>query len=209
MKPARLIGASAGFTFEAAGDEPQLVPTSPDGGAALVSLERVVAAAPKPLAEIRADVLKDYARDQQLAKARQIAAGMLPKLDKGMSMAQAVAEAGVTRGAPPKPFDFKRSEIANKENFIKMAFAMAPKKAKLLEAPDRSGYYVVYLESIEEHSAANDPLLLANARSALSQQVGPEIARQFIRAIRADLKITRNEDAIKRLREDLLRTGVR
>ena len=199
----------AGFTFEAAGDEPQLVPTSPDGGAALVSLERIVAAAPKPLAEIRADVLKDYGRDQQLAKARQIAAAMLPKLEKGMSMAQAVAEAGITRGAPPKPFDFKRSEIADKENFIKMAFAMAPKKAKLLEAPDRSGYYVVYLEAIEEHSAANDPLLLANARSALSQQVGPEIARQFIRAIRADLKITRNENAIKQLRESLLRSGVR
>ncbi|RYD89013.1 MAG: peptidylprolyl isomerase, partial [Sphingomonadales bacterium] len=40
----------AGFAFQAVGDEPQLVPISPDGAAALISLEKIVAAAPKPLA---------------------------------------------------------------------------------------------------------------------------------------------------------------
>jgi peptidyl-prolyl cis-trans isomerase D len=38
-----------------------------------------------------------------------------------------------------------------------MAFNMPPKKAKLVEAPNREGYYVVYLDQVEQHSAAGDP----------------------------------------------------
>ena len=199
----------AGFGVEAVGDESQLVPIAPDGTTALVSLERIVAAAPRPLAEIQADVQRDYLMDQALAKARQAATAALAKLEKGVPMAQVLAEAGATKGAPPKPFDFKRSELEGKEAYIRMAFSMQPKKAKLLEAPDRGGYYLVYLDKVEEHSAAQDRMLMANVRGALSQQVGAESARQFVRAVQNQVKVTRNADAIKRLREDLARTGAR
>jgi peptidyl-prolyl cis-trans isomerase D len=199
----------AGFAFEGAGDEPQLVQIAPDGTAALVSLEKIVPAAPKPLAQIRDQVNKDYLVDEALKKARAAAMGMIAKLEKGMPMAQALAEAGVKKGPPPKPFDFKRSETQGKENFIQMAFAMAPKKAKLVEAPNRVGYYVVYLDAVEEHSAASDPVAMAQAKAGIVPQVGPEYARQFIRAIRGAVKVTRNEEAVKRLRDDLARTGVR
>ena len=199
----------AGFTFAAVGDDPQLVPIAPDGTTALVALEKVVPAAPKPLADIRADVNKDYLVDEALKKARAAAAGMIAKLEKGVPMQQALAEAGVQKGPPPKPFDFKRSETQGKENFIQMAFAMTQKKAKLIEAPNRVGYYVVYLDAIEEHSAAGDPATMAQAKAGIVPQVGPEYARQFIRAIRGAVKVTRNEAAIKKLRDDLARTGAR
>ncbi|MBX3564872.1 MAG: SurA N-terminal domain-containing protein [Sphingomonas sp.] len=198
-----------GFALAAVGDEPQLVQISPDGAAALVALEKVVPAAPKPLADIRAQVNKDYLVDQALKKARAAATGMIAKLEKGMPMAQALAEAGVKKGPPPKPFDFKRSETPGKENFIQMAFAMAPKKAKLVEAPGRVGYYVVYLDTVEEHDASKDPVTMGQAKAGIVPQIGPEYARQFIRAIRGAVKVTRNEGAIKRLRDDLARTGVR
>lgn len=197
----------AGFGVAAVGDEPQLVQISPDGAAALVALEKIIPAAPKPLAQIRDQVNKDYLVDAALKKARAAAAGMIAKLEKGMPMAQALAEAGVQKGPPPKPFDFKRSETQGKENFIQMAFAMAPKKAKLIEAPGRVGYYVVYLDAVEEHSAAGDAVTMAQAKAGIVPQVGPEYARQFIRAIRDSVKVTRNEGAIKKLRDDLARTG--
>ncbi len=84
---------------------------------------------------------------------------------------------------------------------------MPAKKARLVEAPERAGYYVVYVDKIEEHSAANDPIAVGQVRGALSQQTGPEYARQFIGAIRKQVKVTRNETAIARFRADLVRQG--
>lgn len=207
--PAMVALMRAGFTFEGPDADPQIVPVSQEGAFAIVKLDRIVAAAPRPLASIRDRVKADYLVDKALEKARAAAAQVVAALDKGVPMQKALADAGVTKGPPPKPFDFKRSEIGDKENFIRMAFSMQPKKAKLIAAEDRKGFYVVYLDQVEEHSAANDPVAIANVRAALQQQAAPEQVREFVRAIRSDVKVTRNEEAIARLRADLQRQGVR
>jgi peptidyl-prolyl cis-trans isomerase D len=211
FKPDPAIAAvmRAGFGFEQAGDEPQIVPLGPDGSFALIGLERVVAAAPRPLAQIRERVVKDYLVEQALTKARAVATAMIAKLEKGVPMQQALAEAGVTKGPPPKPFDFKRSEVLgpNMAPYLQMAFSMAPKKAKLVEGSNREGYYVVYLDRVEEHSAAGDPAAIQRVRGDIAPQIGPEYARQFIASIRNHLKVTRNDKAIAQLRADLSRTG--
>jgi peptidyl-prolyl cis-trans isomerase D len=212
FKPDAAIAAvmRTGFGIEQAGDEPQIVSLGPDGSFALVGLERIVAAAPRPLAQIRDRVVKDYLVEQALTKARAAATGMIAKLEKGVPMQQALAEAGVTKGPPPKPFDFKRSEVLGPTMapYLQMAFSMAPKKAKLVEGANREGYYVVYLDTVEEHSAANDPAAIQRVRGDIAPQVGPEYARQFIAAIRNHLKVTRNDKAIAQLRADLSRSGV-
>jgi peptidyl-prolyl cis-trans isomerase D len=206
--PATAAIMHGGFAFENVGDEPQVVQTSQEGGFAILSLDKNVPAAPRPLASIHDKVKGDYLIDKALEKAKAAATAVVAALDKGVPMAKAFADAGA-KGPPAKPFDFKRQEIAQKENFIKMAFSMQPKKARLLEAPDRKGFYVVYLDMVEPHDASGDPIAMAGMRSALQQQVGAEYARQFIRAIRGDVKVTRNEAAIARLRADLTRQGVR
>jgi peptidyl-prolyl cis-trans isomerase D len=199
----------AGFAFENAGDEPQLVPAGPDGSFALVGLERIVAAAPRPLAQVRDKVKGDYLMDKALQKARAAAQGMLAKLERGMPMAQALAEAGVTKGPPPKPFDFVRQDLIGKqmEPYLTTAFSMAAKKARLLEGPNRIGYYVVYLDRIEEHSAAGNKAAIDKARADIAPQIGSEYARQFIAGIRNHLKVTRNDKAIAQLRTELTRSG--
>lgn len=200
----------AGFGFEQAGDEPQVVPVGQDGGFAVVSLEKTVPAAPRPLAQITDKVKADYLLDQALAKARTAATAMLPKLQKGVPMAQALAEAGATKGAPPKPFDFKRSELRGKENFIQMAFDMPAKTARLVEAPNRGGYYVVYVDTIQPGNAAADPQgpqILQSITQALGQLSAQEYQRQFANAVVSALKVRRNEAAIARLRADLQRNG--
>ncbi|ATY31628.1 peptidylprolyl isomerase [Sphingomonas psychrotolerans] len=207
--PAIVAVMRAGFGFEQAGDEPQIAPLGPDGSFALIGLERVVAAAPRPLAQIRERVVKDYLVEQALTKARAVATAMIAKLEKGVPMQQALAEAGVTKGPPPKSFDFKRSEVLgpNMAPYLQMAFSMAPKKAKLVEGANREGYYVVYLDKVEEHSAAGDPAAIQRVRGDIAPQIGPEYARQFIASIRNHLKVTRNDKAIAQLRTDLSRTG--
>lgn len=212
FKPDPAIAAitRAGFGIEQTGDESQLVPIAPDGGFALVGLERIVAAAPRPLAQIRDQVVRDYLVQQALQKARTAATAVVAKLEKGVPMQQALAEAGVTKGPPPKDFAFKRADVLgpNIAPHLQMAFQMAPKKAKLVEGRNREGYYVVYLDKIEEHSAANDPAALAKVRSDIAPQIGPEYARQFIASVRSHLKVTRDDKAIAQLRADLTRQGV-
>lgn len=200
----------AGFGFEQAGDEPQVIPVGQDGSFALVSLEKIVPAAPRPLAQITEKVKADYLLDQALAKARTAATAMLLKLQKGVPMAQALAEAGATKGAPPKPFDFKRSELRGKENFIQMAFDMPAKTARLVEAPNRAGYYVVYVDTIQPGNLAGDPQgpqMLQSITQALGQVGAQEYERQFAASLVSALKVRRNEAAIARLRADLQRSG--
>lgn len=206
--PAMVAIMRGGFAMETPDDDAQLVQVSPEGGFAIVKLDKIVPAAPRALADIRERVQRDYLLDKALEKAKVIATQVVAALDKGVPMDKALADAGA-KGPPAKPFDFKRQEIAQKENFIKMAFSMQPKKARMLEAPNRDGFYVVYLGTVEPHDASGDAMAMANMRSALQQQIPAEYAREFIRAIRNDLKITRNEAAIARLRADLTRQGVR
>lgn len=199
----------AGFGIEQVGDEPQIVPLGPDGSFALVGLERIVPAAPRPLAQIRQNVVKDYLVEQALQKARTVATAMIAKLEKGVPMQQALTEAGITKAPPPKDFDFKRAEVLNRQlaPYLQMAFSMAPKKAKLVEGPNREGYYVVFLREVEQHSAAGDPAAMARVRGDIAPQIGGEFARQFIASVRNQVKVTRNEKAIQQLRADLARTG--
>ncbi|WP_342250056.1 peptidylprolyl isomerase [Sphingomonas sp. OTU376] len=206
--PAMVAIMRSGFTFENPDDDIQIAQVSPEGGFAIVKLDRIVPAAPRPLASIRDKVKTDYLVDKALEKAKVAANAVVAALNKGVPMDKALADAGA-KGPPPKPFDFQRKDIADKEQFIKMAFSMQPKKARLLEAPDRKGFYVVLLDKVEPHDASGDPMAMANMRSGLQQQIPAEYAREFIRAIRNDLKITRNEAAIARLRADLTRQGVR
>lgn len=199
----------AGFTIEQVGDEPQLVPLGADGSFAVIGLDRIVAAAPRPLAEIRERVVKDYLVEQALQKARTVATAVVAKLEKGVPMQQALAEAGVTKGPPPKDFDLKRSEILGRQiaPYMQMAFSMAPKRAKLVEGPNREGYYVVFLNDVEQHSAAGDQAAMARVRGDIAPQIGSEFARQFIASVRNHVKVTRNEKAIQALRAELARTG--
>ncbi|MDG2532506.1 SurA N-terminal domain-containing protein [Sphingomonas sp. HITSZ_GF] len=206
--PAMTAIMRGGFAMENPDDDPQLVQVSQEGGFAIVKLDRIVAAAPRPLATVRDKVKTDYLVDKALEKAKAAALKVIAAMDKGVPMAKAFADAGA-KGPPAKPFDFQRKDIADKEQFIKMAFSMQPKKARMLEAPDRKGYYIVFLDMAEPHDASGDPMAMAGMRSALQQQVGAEYARQFIRAVRGEVKITRNEAAIARLRADLTRQGVR
>lgn len=207
--PAMAAIMHAGFAIEQPGDDSQIVPIAPDGSFALVGLERIVAAAPRPLAQIRDQVLKDYLVEKALQKARTAATQVIAKVEKGMPMQQALTEAGVTKGPPPKPFDFKRADVLrpNIAPYLQMAFRMAPGKAKLVEGTNREGYYVVHLAQVEEHSAAGDQAAIQRVRGDIAPQVGPEYARQFIAAIRNDVKVTRNDKALAQLRADLSRTG--
>ncbi|PNA03732.1 peptidylprolyl isomerase, partial [Pseudomonas sp. GW456-11-11-14-LB1] len=73
---------AAAFAAQA-GDAPQTVPLGPDGSFALVAVEKIVPAAPRPLAQIRDVVVRDFTLDRGQREARKIAAAVVASANKG------------------------------------------------------------------------------------------------------------------------------
>ncbi len=202
IDPALAAVVQKGFEPEPEDHDPQVATLGNDGSFALVAIQKSLPPAPRPLAGIQKQVNADYLLDQAQAKARKAAAAVVADLDKGVPMQQALTNAGVKPGAKIVPFDLARSELEGKqvEPQVLMAFKMAPKKAKLLEAPNRSGYYVVYLAQIENHDASGDAATMDKVRGEIAPQIGTEQREQFLEAIRRDVVVKRNDAAIARVK---------
>lgn len=197
--PALADVVKAGFANEP-GDDPALVSVGKDGDFAVVATERKIAAAPRPLASIHDRVLHDFFVDRQVSKMRKTATDIVAKVNAGTPLRDAVK--GLP-GVKVQDFDVKRSDVDMEHSppAVVLSFRMAPKKAKFLQSPD--GFIIVYLDSIEEHDAKDQPELIAQRRSQIAPLVGREQTQQFLVAIRKQVKVVRNETAINAYKASL------
>lgn len=197
--------AQAGFSMEAT-DDPQLIPLGNEGAFALVKTDRVIAAAPRPLAEIRTNVADDLVRSRQLDGARKAANAMLAKVSKGMPLAQAMQESGL-KLPPVEALDASRGQLSQMGDQlpppVRLMFSMAEKKAKTIPAPQGGGYWIVWLDDIEEGNAKGNAALIGQTRGGLAQLIGNEYVEQFAAAARMAVKVKRNEAAIAALKAQL------
>lgn len=195
----------AGFAAEA-GDAPQIVQTQADGTFALVATGDVTRAAPRPLAEIREQVVGQYLKDQAMKAARVIAQQILNKVNGGMPLNTAVAQSGARLPAP-RPVTASRQQLsqlgAQVPPALSLMFAMAPKKARLTAAPDGEGWIVVYLDSIARGDASSDKAAITGIGRELGRLSGNEYAEQFVEAVRRQVGVTKNGATISRLRGEL------
>ena len=195
----------AGFASEP-GDAPQIVPVGTDGGFALVSLEGVQPAAPRPLAEVKADAARTLQQQRALAAARKVAAEVVQKVERGTPLAAALAATGlklpVTR-AVEMPRAALAANPRGAEPPLALMFAMAAKRAKLLEMPGGAGWQVVWLDQIVAGDASRDPRMLSAAQADLNRVAGQELVLQFGRALRDSLGVKRNPEALARAKAQL------
>lgn len=203
--PAMAAIAQGGFAMEA-NDDPQLIPVGQDGSFALVKTDRVVAAAPRPLAEIRETVVTGFIRDRQLQAARKAAAAILADVNKGTPIADAMKKAGLAL-PPLQPLDAVRGQLSQQGMQIpppvQLMFSMAAKKAKMTESPNGGGYWVVWLDEITPGNARDNKGLVAQTRGGLTQVLGAEYLEQFVAAARKAVGVKRDEAAILRMKAQL------
>jgi peptidyl-prolyl cis-trans isomerase D len=88
-----------------------------------------------------------------------------------------------------------------------MMFSLPRGKARLLPAPDGRGWFVVYLDKVVPGDSSREPALVQAVRTQFGAIIGEEYARQFTAAIRDDLKIERNDEALKKLKAELAGPG--
>lgn len=179
---------------------------------ALYDLDRIIPAAPRPIATVSDQIRTDIERDRAGKAARAIASAILAKVNSGTPIAEAVRAAGVSLPAP-QPLSSRRIELESRQGNVPATltalFALKGKQARLVESPEQGGWSVVYLANIVRPAAAEQLGLIQVQQQQMARTVGEEYTAQFTRAIRTLVNAQRNPAAIDKLKRDLGGTPAR
>ena len=207
--PALAAVVQAGFAM-AEGDAPTIVQTAADGSFAAVALDRVVRAAPRPFAAVRAQVVQDLTADRAKKAARQLATQLVAKASGGAALPQVFGSAGVTLPAV-KPLGAARADLARAQGgpppALALLFSMAQGTTKLLEAPNNTGWYVIKLDRIIPGDAKQQPQVAVAAQREIARLLGREYVQQFTNAIRREVGVKTNPGAIAQVRSAISSNG--
>jgi len=209
LPPAFAPGLKSGF--ELTPDDDPVVETLPgDGGYLLVGVARVIPPAPAPLGEIRERVAADWIAKQASDRARAVAAGIASKVARGIPLADAARQGG--KGVSPvRPISARRIQIAEAPPEVaaplRILFSLATGKGRMIADPRGRGYLIIRADSITPGNAATQPGLIAQVQGSFEESVAQELAQQFVVAVRRDVGVNRNEQAIAAARQRVLGTG--
>ncbi len=169
-------------------------------------LDRIIPSAPRPLANIRQQILTDFQRDRTLKAAKRIADAIAMKVNQGTPLAAALSGAGVALPAP-KPIGARRIDLAKAQQKVPpplaLLFSIPARHARVLEADEKQGWYVIWLDKITPGSLATEPGLIQATQTEIGRSVGEEYVQQFAAAIKADIGVKKNDSAIAALKRSL------
>lgn len=187
----------AGFVMAA--DEPEVVTLEGDAGYVLVGVERVIEAAPAPLAEIRDRVREDWIQRKANERAQAVASDIARKVAAGATLEKAVAEASVDLPAV-RPVKAQRIQISQATEEaaapLRMMFSLAQGKSRMVADPRGRGFFVVKTDKITPRDASTNPTLIARTQAEFQSAVSDELAMQMVTAMKLDQGVKRDEKAI-------------
>ncbi|MEE4207073.1 MAG: peptidyl-prolyl cis-trans isomerase [Erythrobacter sp.] len=193
--------------FEMAESEPQLAQLDMGQRFIIFDVSEVIPSAAPPLAEIREEVIAAWRRAEGSEKAREAARRVLEKTRKGTDFADALRAEEEPR-FQIQPINLSRRELLAQRGRdiappLVLLFSMAEGSTKLLEAPQNIGWYLVDLEEVETDDIAADDPVIAQTRQQFAPTLADEYRRQLTRAIREEVGVERNDDAIEAVRRRL------
>lgn len=187
-------------------DEAAVLTVAAGQSYAFYDLDRVIASAPKPLAQIRSQVVTDFIHDRAFKAAKKIADAIAAKVNQGVPMATAISSVGVTL-PKPQPINARRIDLARDKQRVTpplaLLFSIGEGRAKVLQASATQGWSIVYLEKIVPGNITAEPALIQATQAELSRSLGDEYVQQFAAAIKADLGVRKNDSAIAALKRSL------
>lgn len=197
--------------FQMDESEPQLAEIVPGEQFLVFDVAEIVDSAAPPLAEVREEVAAAWARAEGSKTAREVADRILAKVRTGMPMTQALREEEVVQ-ARVQPINISRRElIASAQQQqqglpppVVLLFSMAEGSTKLLEDANKLGWFVVDLEDIEAGTLEDGDPLLEQSLAQLQPALAAEYNAQLSRAIRAEVGVERNDEAVEALRRQLM-----
>ena len=197
--------------FDLTPDDDPVVETIAQGQRyALLTLGRVVAAAPPPFAQVAAQVRADLIHSRAEARAKVLANQLLAKINAGTPIREAFAKAGVAL-PPVRTTTARRMDIAQAGDRVpppvRAIFSLGRGRSKLLPAPNNAGWFIVHLDQIAGGNIDSTPGLVEATRSQFGQVVGNEYAEQFANAAEREVTVRRDDAAMARLKQQLQGKG--
>ena len=194
------------FAMEADNSEPQLVELEPGKRYGVYDVSEVKPAAPPPLAEMRARVLRDYMLEKGSAKAKATALNVKKGVQGGKNLNAAMSVVNV-RTPPVENVGARRIELERSETPVPpplaLMFSMIEKDAKIIEAPDNQGWYVVYLDTITAGNAAKQEGMIEAYQQQLRPALIGELQQQFLGAVRKEVGVEREDTAYRNVSDRL------
>ena len=176
---------------------------------ALLGVERVIPAAPPPLAQIQVQVREALIMERALERARTVADQIVERINRGTAPAQAFAQAPVQLPAP-ESVDRQRLELNAPDvpRPLLTLFALPQGRARVIPAPNDAGWFVVHHQQRTPGDASGNAVAIREMGRGLTAAAPEETAQQFARAIQQASGVERNEDAIRAVRERLLGAAI-
>ena len=191
-------------------DPPEVVSLAGDAGYAIVSPGQIVAAAPAPLASIRAQVATDWVNNQATQMAQAAANQIAAKASGNVSLAEAIKSLNLPI-PPSRPVAARRIQIADPQGDVppafKILFSISAGKARTAPNPSGGGFFVVKVNKVTPGNALSSPGLIAQVQGELAQATAQDYAQQFLADLKKQMKAKRNESAIEGFRARLLSSG--
>lgn len=199
------LGPVLPTAFEMEESEPQLVETVAGEQFIIFDVSQVTRSSAAPLAEIRDQVATAWREDEGMKRAAAAATRIQHRVEGGTTLAAAVAAEQVSLPGVT-PLSLSRQEIERQPRVTRptiLFFSMAKGTTKALEVPEAGAWYVVQLSDVRTESvAANNPRVEAQ-RAQLRQLLPDEYTQQFIAAMRREVDVEIDDDAVSAL-SDLL-----
>ncbi|MDQ8757966.1 SurA N-terminal domain-containing protein [Sphingosinicella sp. LHD-64] len=196
----------AAFEIDPEDPEPVVETVTPNERFALVGVDRVIPSAAPPLVQIRDQVRAAVMQELALARARQVAQGIVDQINRGTAPAQAFS-AAQPRIPAPQSVDMRRLEISRGGQQVPppllALFTLPQGRARIVPAPNGAGWFIVHHAERTAGDASEQPQLIATTRNEFSSSAAEEMAQQFARAVEARTQVERNQDAIQRMRARL------
>jgi len=178
---------------------------------AVYAVKSIIAAAPPPFAQIRADLLADWRFAQGQKVARDKARAIVKAVEGGQTLATAVAAAGPNIGSV-QTIGGRRGELGQNGQPVPpelaLLFSMAKNSVKTLEIPGNRGWMVIALADVQRP----DPKSIEPARvAAIAQPLAPAFGNELIEQLAAEAKrrvgVTINKELVEQLRQELTGTA--
>lgn len=198
---------TAAFDMDPEEPEPVVEEVEANRRYALIGVERVIEAAPPPLAQIRDQVREALVQQRALERARALADGIASRINRGTAVAEAFAQAQ-PRLPQPEQVEMQRLEISRGGQQVPAPlltlFSIPQGRAQVIPAPNGAGWFIVHHAQRTPGNASSQPQLIATTRAEFSNSAPEELAQQFARAVELDSGVERNTEAIARARQRLM-----
>lgn len=201
-----ILAPALATAFQMEEEEPQLAEAVPGETFLIFEAAEITPSAAAPLQDIREQVIADWRRAEGAKAARLASQRVIKRMADGQSLAAAVA--AENRDLPPiDQIDLTREEIARSGQRVPaplaLLFSMAEGTQKPLEGPRNIGWFIVDLDTIDAGTIEPGDPLFGEAKRQFAVTLAEEFETQLQRAIRDDVTVERNDDAIAAVRRAL------